>query len=887
MADWTITHGCALDVLRGMPDASVDAICTDPPYGLGSPPDALAMLRDWLGTGHHEIGSAAKGKKHCASRIIGITAVANSGNGDAGGSEERVSFRVFLSARGMAVVRPVDLNDPRQGWKVEVHDDAEGPDRKLLLVKEGDSETRERINDGEFVLAGGKGAGCNGICASLPETPNGRVGILVRLRDYALRETDGSRCIVASPGAELRAVLTLDLSGGTALLLPTQTTGDCGCVVELRRTERVGASATATGLPSPLQAGGVRQVGDTAHGTVTVSRELLSRVHRPIIARGGMMGKAWDAFVPQPELWRECLRVLKPGGHLLAFAGTRTQDLMGLGLRIAGFELRDCLAWVFGVGFPKSLNVSKAIDAAAGATREVVGTKAGLPGWSLAPSKGADVYGKGIGGTGSPEAECAITAPATDAARQWEGWGTALKPALEVALLVRKPHDVTGLAGVAARSVEGLSCQLRSPAKSAAESSPSSQSGSPGDESGSVPCSAAPPSNTPGDSHVATDTLPSELAPHSSLSIASSWQRILIEVLRLANTFTTETASGLTTDLKTLNSYLSNITPDCITLAAARGRGTSPNVWRADALLSVVAAKLDFIRACSADAPAISTDDGAGLRPNLEPCILARKPFPGTVAGNVLEHGTGALNVDGCRIEGAKPDTDRGAGGQNGRYGALGAQGAITDDGAGRWPANLLFDEAAAAMLDASVGVLSSGANPTRRGSDKFGDTFGRFKGQEQCTPARGAEKGGPSRFFYTAKASRSERDLGCEDLAHKSAGEVTGGRADGSAGLGPRAGAGRTSGGRNSHPCVKPVDLMRWLVRLITPPGGVCLDPFMGSGSTGVACIEEGFGFIGIEREAEYVEIARARLAGASRQGRLFDAAPAVATPTQIGLDL
>lgn len=148
----------------------------------------------------------------------------------------------------------------------------------------------------------------------------------------------------------------------------------------------------------------------------------------------GFMGKAWDAFVPQPALWRECLRVLKPGGHLLAFAGTRTHDLMTLGLRIAGFEIRDTIMWVYGSGFPKSLDVSKAIDKAAGAEREVVGQKFVT---NAAQGKGLG-HGDLVGGK-VRAGLIDITAPATDAARQWQGWGTALKPALEPITVARKP----------------------------------------------------------------------------------------------------------------------------------------------------------------------------------------------------------------------------------------------------------------------------------------------------------------------------------------------------------------------------------------------------------------------------------------------------------------
>lgn len=249
---------------------------------------------------------------------------------------------------------------------------------------------------------------------------------------------------------------------------------------------------------------------------------------------------------------------------------------------------------------------------------------------------------------------------------------------------------------------------------------------------------------------------------------------------------------------------------------------------------------------------------GTALKPAWEPCILARKPLIGTIAENVATHGAGAINVDACRIEGAKPDTTRGAGGQNGRYGPLGAQGRIVDDGAGRWPANVLLDEVAAAMLDEQApasGGAAPASGPTLEG-DSDSVARGHFNGVA-ATPFYG-DRGGASRFFYTSKASRSEREAGLDGMDEVRRGD---GRAaiDGPGANNPRQ---RSGARRNDHPTVKPLDLMRWLVTLVTPPGGTVLDPFMGSGTTGVAALELGFGFIGIEREERYMEIARRRMA-------------------------
>jgi hypothetical protein len=262
----------------------------------------------------------------------------------------------------------------------------------------------------------------------------------------------------------------------------------------------------------------------------------------------------------------------------------------------------------------------------------------------------------------------------------------------------------------------------------------------------------------------------------------------------------------------------------------------------------------------------LNVGDGRGtaLKPGHEPIVLARKPLEGTVAENVQKWGTGALNIDGCRIGteivGWGGDGRGSADDSSWNSGTTGLKAGEARPVAGRWPANVLLDEAAASELDAQSGRLRSGAYSGKRNSAKTKVVFGAFKGTRQETPHPGSE-GGASRFFYVAKPSRSERDAGCEHLPPKTGGEATD-REDDSVGTqNPRAGAGRTGGARNFHPTVKPVALMRYLVRLVAPPGGTVLDPFTGSATTGMATVLEGAKFVGIEASAEYAEIAVARL--------------------------
>jgi hypothetical protein len=238
-----------------------------------------------------------------------------------------------------------------------------------------------------------------------------------------------------------------------------------------------------------------------------------------------------------------------------------------------------------------------------------------------------------------------------------------------------------------------------------------------------------------------------------------------------------------------------------------------------------------------------SATSGAGS--SSEHWWLARKPLAGTVAANVLAHGTGALNIDGCRVPGARPATTRGAGGQRGRFGPIGAQGRIEDDGAGRWPTNAIFSHAPDCAEQCAEGCPV--AELDRQSGDKCGahgrseklyryDSAGFLADFDSKETAVARSEGGASRFFpvfrYQAKASTRDRS---------SNGAVA-----------------------NTHATVKPTALMAWLCRLVTPPGGLVLDPFCGSGSTGVAAVREGFRFLGIEREPDYVTIARARIAAA-----------------------
>ncbi|MEV0616120.1 DNA methyltransferase [Nonomuraea sp. NPDC050404] len=365
------------------------------------------------------------------------------------------------------------------------------------------------------------------------------------------------------------------------------------------------------------------------------------------------MGRGWDAsgVAFDPVTWSECLRVAKPGAHLLAFGGTRTWHRVAVAIEDAGWELRDTIMWIYGSGFPKSLDVGKAIDRAAGAKREVIGNTADFSGRTVGRGTSAGYHGDLVSG------HCRdITAPATEEAARWDGWGTALKPG-----------------------------------------------------------------------------------------------------------------------------------------------------W--------------------------------------EPIILARKPLAGTVAQNVQAYGTGALNIDACRIEaGPRPLrlSDRTNG--NDVYGdGLHGSYAAGETSIGRWPANVVFTHHAACVEDGPCEPDCPVADLDRQSGKVGGHSVGRLSRTYQYAqrsqvpsdqPFDYGDSGGASRFFpvfrYEAKAPASERPKLDDGTAHAT---------------------------------VKPLDLIRWLTRLITPPGGLVLDPFGGSGTTAEAATIEGFRSVLVELEPPHAELIKARL--------------------------
>jgi hypothetical protein len=547
------------------------------------------------------------------------------------------------------------------------------------------------------------------------------------------------------------------------------------------------------------------------------------------------MGKKWDYDVPGVDIWAECLRVLKPGGHLLAFAGTRTQHRMAVRIEDAGFEIRDMIAWVYGSGFPKSLDVSKAIDKAAGAEREVMGR-------SENGARNGSVVG--LGSARSMASEFNITAPATDAARQWQGWGTALKPALETVTFASKPYTDEQERDIILSNLIRLEARLwLLSSASAAEKNSTSNPSEYGAACGIAQWSAEETTSTRAALCDQMGMSLFELATTTSLSIVSSWRRTLAESWSDGSTSTIETRSSTTIDWRTLKFSVSQITPASIIQACSLPGGFSANASTAESHFNASLLLLQSILTLSVTEPVISLAQhehrGAGVTPNLDPVVLARKPLIGTVVANVLAHGTGALNIDGCRVGDFQNTTPSGVDRRNAalaeagyRPGTYQMGDKTPDTPPGRWPANLIHDgssDVVAAFPD------SNGSGPARklnRSAKPEQQGWGMNTTASDVASLRDAGTGSAARFFYVAKVSGRERNEGLPD------------------------------GMTNIHPTLKPVSLMAYLCRLVTPPGGVVFDPFMGSGSTGKAALREGFGFIGCEMDAAYFAIAQARLA-------------------------
>jgi len=486
-------------------------------------------------------------------------------------------------------------------------------------------------------------------------------------------------------------------------------------------------------------------------------------------------------------------------------------------------------------GFPKSLDVSKAIDKAAGAEREVIGsqrTNVGMQGGNFT--------------AGSQAGDVAITAPATPEAQQWQGWGTALKPAFEPVIVAQKPLRNKDYCDWIGSHFATLQAWLQQEVENQIQTGEAD------------------------DSFVPMDTSLSESATTTFLNIVSSWLNILADLYRHENMYTTSIASGMTTDWKTLHSLALKITPESITREQTNPSGLQSTVLVVGNLLSGAWLSLQGIQGLSAVESATDFTPErhpAGTEVSHEPIVLARKPLVGTVANNVLEWGTGALNIDGSRVGteilggGTMPNLrdvgamskestgiDKLSFGQNPRPATRIEQPTYE----GRWPANVIHDGSAGVV----AGFPTSSSSKTKSNDNRQNNGNSMFMDGKHSPDNSYTDSGSAARFFYCAKAGKSERNAGLEGLPERRESDRE--KDDGVGGDNPR---NRSNAAKvNFHPTVKPIALMRYLVKLVTPPGGTVLDPFLGSGTTACAAIMEGFEWLGCEMTEDYWPIIEAR---------------------------
>jgi hypothetical protein len=586
------------------------------------------------------------------------------------------------------------------------------------------------------------------------------------------------------------------------------------------------------------------------------------------------MGRAWDHGVPGVPFWTEALRVAKPGTHLAAFGGTRTFHRLACAIEDAGWEIRDCFSWLYGCLSEDTeilvngvwVHYRSAIEGSLALCYD-----AGSDTFSQQPIEQLFIYdyddtayrieSERTDQVVSRNHRCIVWrngrwefVPAEEVAREQE----ARVPVLEAV------SDVLDSGPQAVRASRFTTSDLARI--------------TPFHLTGKVWCVKVPTG-----AFVARRNGKVFVTGNSGFPKSLDVSKAIDKVNGEGNRLHKFTAWMRTTGLKAkqiddtlrsqgLISPTSNFAvhyfndgqpaiPTAAMWAAVRPLCGEVPPW-VDSLVERIEAEREVIgkrnvpighafagatygndsteKVVDVTTPATEAARkwqgwGTALKPAWEPIILARKPLVGTVAANVIKHGTGAINVDGCRnpinddddIHAKNPHTV-------GTIGACGVYGLGTPVlykvPSGRWPANVVFgcacegdthdDDCAAAMLDAQSGELHDHGSTIHRGSE------GWFAGSGSARAVSGGERGGASRFFYTAKASRRERGEG------------------------------------NTHPTVKPVSLMRWLCRLVCPPGGSILDPFAGSGTTLLAAHLEGFDYLGVEREAEYVEIIRQRLA-------------------------
>lgn len=553
------------------------------------------------------------------------------------------------------------------------------------------------------------------------------------------------------------------------------------------------------------------------------------------------MGKGWDHQIPPTQYWQEMLRICKPGAMLAAFGGSRTHHHLMMALENSGWEIRDVILWLYGQGFPKSHN------------------HFGL-----------------------------------------SGYGTALKPAHEIVMICQKPLSLKEEQNIIVENLRKIWCQLclMLPVNVAKQIFTSNNL----DMNAALDfahINANQKSCIQEDLYALMDMLRLEKVIISCLNIVSSWKIFLEDLWKDGSMSIIKTKINQIIDLKTLNYYLSQLTPLVIIQEEIKQPGSWSNVLPAPKYLNAVLKNISAIHELSALENVIEKD-GLNLCPNYEPIILAMKPIDGTYAQNAQKWGLAGINIDDSRIGNDEIKTN----GENKFPKLYGKFKTATESiHKGRWPANIILDESAAQMLDQQSGHLVGAGNkigserkqaaifenPRNHINYKYdnGGAASRFfkiftdqSAYEQAEineieqilkeipPERIIErksfeerlKKAQNRFFYCAKASSSERNKGCENFPLV---KINGDISLRQNGYDNKTGnPNKPLFSKNHHPTVKPIALMKYIIKLLAPPNNpTLLDPFAGSGTTILAAKHLDINAIGIEKEEDYYNIAKARI--------------------------
>jgi len=864
--------GDCLVRLKELPDCTYDSCVTDVPYGLADREPTLEDILAYL-QGADSLGPLKQGRKNCLNSVVELPVVPETNHSDSQVPENLISFHIVVASGPVVPSGTIQLDDQLSVGEEKIG--YKGPVVKLddMLVNETHSEKPQSFNHGQFSL--GKSqcfSGCIETCRCFTQSSPTTFSVLVWLDHDPLTETESSTKIMTGGGAKIPAMLTLDVGNMTGEIRPANITGEADFGLFLLPPKNVGALPGAGSLFSLVQVLLGSEVGDQTDRTdsfdISIPAVVLGRFHSPRVAQKDFMNKGWE--IPSVSVWKEVYRILKPGAYVLCFGGTRTFDLISMGLRAAGFENRDTIAhefgvpvlqWVQGMGMPKSSNPGKVV-------KKKIGS------W-----------------VGSREP--------TDEHTVVNAYCTCLKE-------TRMDSGIGGSVGDNLRYAASSSDGAAQNVEFRESRTPSSTHARYNSSQNEATCSdSVPDLREKGPQEDERDPQEQEKLLFTPVCIdgaedsgfRESALRARVESSEGSGVTAGQSLSMLQTDPKKDSSRASLETVpirgdqqfgelgSSVRFVSSQDRGGNDQNFEFDTgrchsrrILLDDTGRWGHARArvCSwcgsLDKSFYDSLEnlGSALKPAWEPILVFRKPVEKTLVENVLKYGTGGINIDATRVKHAsKDDFEK----HKAQVEAVKAKGGVRGDSwknssdlsgandvqeGGRWPANILLTHSEGCQHSGTTKVKAHPAwndnrppsaftgpetSPVHHAEEDGTETVEVWNCVEGC-PVLALEtqtgllksgplnQGGASRFFqqfegqelpeapffYTAKPSKNETTLG--------------GRIE------------------NEHPTKKPIALMKWLIRLVTRKGGLTIDPYCGSGSTLHAAIEEGVNFTGIERD-------------------------------------